>query len=79
MRSCVVCGSFYEFDKIKLENQIKSCFVSENGPGLPEKQSKKEICKKRKEKWLRRKKARKHNLKPNRTIKHVRRGVSESL
>lgn len=43
MRSCVVCGSFYEFDKIKLENQIKSCFVSENGPGLPEKQSKKEI------------------------------------
>lgn len=43
MRSCIVCGSFYESDKSKLRDQIKQCFLSIKGPGLPKNKSKNTI------------------------------------
>lgn len=44
MREAVVSGSFYAEDSCSLHEQIKSCFLSEFGPGkLPGKLSKKEI------------------------------------
>lgn len=43
MRLSVVAGSFYESEKIKLKEQIKSCFLSEKGPGLPSENTKKNL------------------------------------
>ena len=43
MRSCVVCGSFYESNKDNLISQIKNCFSNNLGPGLPTENNKKDI------------------------------------
>jgi len=43
MRQPAVSGSFYESDPEPLKKQIESCFLSEFGPGLPDKSIKKPV------------------------------------
>lgn len=45
MRQAVVAGMFYESDPGMLDSQIKSCFTSDLGPGLPGKKDSKKVIK----------------------------------